>query len=73
MNLIKEKEYQRYTEVGHDFINYIHPTAIIEKDVVLGIGNNILQNRPYRRENAIVKSRFIRSAEGRKRVWFSDI
>ena len=43
MNQIKEKEFQRYKDKGYDFINYIHPTAIIEKDVVIGEGNNIFE------------------------------
>lgn len=43
MSRIKESEYHRYTKLGYDFINYIHPSAIIEKDVVLGRGNNIFE------------------------------
>ncbi len=43
MNQIKQKEFGRYKSLGYDFINYIHPTAIIEKDVVIGEGNNIFE------------------------------
>lgn len=43
MNQIKQKEFQRYKDKGYDFVNYIHPTAIIEKDVVIGEGNNIFE------------------------------
>ena len=43
LNQIKEKEFQRYKDKGYDFVNYIHPTAIIEKDVVIGEGNNIFE------------------------------
>lgn len=43
MNQIKEHEYKRYKDMGYTFENYIHPTAIIEKDVVIGKGNNIFE------------------------------
>ena len=43
MNNIKEQEYSRYKAIGYCFDNYIHPTAIIEKDVVLGEANNIFE------------------------------
>lgn len=43
MNQIKEREYNRYKDMGYSFVNYIHPTAIIENDVTLGEGNNIFE------------------------------
>lgn len=43
MGAIKESLFNSLTDRGYDFVNYIHPTAIISKDVVLGTGNNILE------------------------------
>ena len=43
MNQIKEKEYIKYKNLGYSFENYIHPTAIIENNVILGEGNNIFE------------------------------
>ncbi len=43
MNQIKQQEFIRYKEMGYTFENYIHPTAIIENDVVIGEGNNIFE------------------------------
>ena len=43
MNKIKENEFKRYKSLGFSFDNYIHPTAIIEKNVVLGEANNIFE------------------------------
>lgn len=43
MNQIKENEYRRYKDMGYEFINYIHPTAIIEKDAALGEANNVFE------------------------------
>ncbi len=43
MNRIKEQEFNIYKKLGYRFMNYIHPTAIIEKDVVMGEGNNIFE------------------------------
>ena len=43
MNRIKEQEFNRYKSWGYEFINYIHPTAIIEKDVEIGEGNNVFE------------------------------
>ena len=43
MNQIKEKEFERYKDMGYEFINYIHPSAIIDNDVFLGEGNNIFE------------------------------
>lgn len=43
MSQIKEREYIRYKKMGYDFENYIHPTASIENNVVLGEGNNIFE------------------------------
>ncbi len=43
MNQIKEREYKRYKTMGYDFENYIHPTAIIENNVIMGEGNNIFE------------------------------
>ncbi len=43
MNIIKEREFHRYKGLGYHFCNYIHPTAIIEKDVMIGEANNIFE------------------------------
>lgn len=43
MNQIREREYKKFKGMGYTFDNYIHPTAIIEKNVVIGEGNNIFE------------------------------
>lgn len=43
MGNIRKKVFNRCKVMGYKFANYIHPTAIIEKNVVLGEGNNILE------------------------------
>ena len=43
MNQIKAREFRRYKDMGYTFENYIHPTAIIGNDVILGEGNNIFE------------------------------
>lgn len=43
MNHIKKQEYNRYKKMGYHFENYIHPTAIIGKSVIMGEGNNIFE------------------------------
>lgn len=42
MGDIKEKLMKKCSEMGFNFTNFIHPTAIVSKDVVMGIGNCIL-------------------------------
>ena len=43
MSNIRRKVYETCKSFGYQFANYIHPTAIIEKNVTLGEGNNILE------------------------------
>lgn len=43
MGEIRAQVFQKCKNLGFRFINYIHPTAIISKDVVMGEGNNILE------------------------------
>jgi len=43
MNDVKEKLFYLYKEKGYRFGTYIHPSAIIGKDVVLGEGNIIFE------------------------------
>lgn len=42
--------YTRYNDLGYEFINYIHPSAIVDKDLTIGNGNIIL-------EGAIIQKR----------------
>ncbi len=43
MSNIRSQVYETCKSFGYRFANYIHPTAIIEKNVALGEGNNILE------------------------------
>lgn len=43
MGSIRKQIFERCSTLGYKFINYIHPTVIIEKNVSLGNGNNILE------------------------------
>ena len=43
MSNIRRKVYETCKSFVYQFANYIHPTAIIEKNVTLGEGNNILE------------------------------
>ncbi len=43
MNQIKQKEFNRYKELGYIFENYIHPTAIVDEHTIMGEGNNIFE------------------------------
>ncbi len=43
MNRIKQQEFNRFKNMGYHFENYIHPTAIIENNVIMGEGNNIFE------------------------------
>lgn len=43
MSNIRRQVYETCKSFGYQFANYIHPTAIIEKNVALGEGNNILE------------------------------
>ncbi|MEE1305134.1 MAG: acetyltransferase [Agathobacter sp.] len=43
MGEIKKNIFLRCKEMGFSFENYIHPSAIVSKDVNLGQGNNILE------------------------------
>lgn len=43
MGMVREKIFKQCKSLGFQFENYIHPTAIIEKNVILGEGNNILE------------------------------
>lgn len=43
MGKIRRKVFAACKALGYDFFNYIHPTAIIERNVKMGEGNNILE------------------------------
>lgn len=43
MSNIRSQVFETCKSFGYQFANYIHPTAIIEKNVTLGEGNNILE------------------------------
>ena len=43
MGTLREQIFKRFINRGFHFVNYIHPTSIIAKDVQLGQGNNILE------------------------------
>lgn len=43
MGDIRKKVFEQCKSFGYRFANFIHPTAIIEKNVVMGEGNNILE------------------------------
>ena len=43
MGDIRKRKFEQCKSWGYCFENYIHPTAVIEKNVVLGEGNNILE------------------------------
>ena len=43
MGNIRKRIFLKCKSMGYQFENYIHPTAIIEKNVVMGEGNNILE------------------------------
>lgn len=40
---IREKLFYMYRDKGYHFINYIHPTAIVPKDLIIGMGNIIME------------------------------
>ncbi len=43
MSKVRKENFERCKTLGFHFENYIHPTALIEKNVMLGEGNNILE------------------------------
>lgn len=43
MSNIRKRVFEQCKEWGYQFENYIHPTAVIASDVVIGEGNNILE------------------------------
>lgn len=43
MGNVKRNLFNLFTGMGYEFVNYIHPSALIGEDVVLGSGNNILE------------------------------
>lgn len=43
MGEIRKKVFEKCKAWGYQFENYIHPTALIAKDTILGEGNNILE------------------------------
>lgn len=43
MGEIRKKVFEKCKAWGYRFENYVHPTALISSDVVLGEGNNILE------------------------------
>lgn len=44
MGNVKKKIFELLKEKGYCFTNYVHPTAIISKNAVIGEGNNIMEN-----------------------------
>ena len=44
MGKIKEKQFCVCTSMGYEFVNYIHPTAVVSMDAEIGTGNVILEN-----------------------------
>ena len=42
MNKTKKKMFELYKKLGYKFVNYIHPTAIVADDIIVGEGNIIL-------------------------------
>lgn len=43
MSNVRKNVFEKCRGYGYRFANYIHPTAIISPDVILGEGNNILE------------------------------
>lgn len=43
MGNIRKQVFNQCRSLGYSFYNYIHPTAIIEKNAIVGEGNNILE------------------------------
>lgn len=43
MGTIRRKLFEKCKEFGYKFANYVHPTAIISSNAILGEGNNILE------------------------------
>lgn len=43
MGNVRKRLFEKCKQYGYCFENYIHPTAIIEKNAALGEGNNILE------------------------------
>ncbi len=43
MSDVRKRIYEELTLLGYEFINFIHPSATISPDAVIGKGNNILE------------------------------
>lgn len=43
MGEVRKRIYNECIKWGYEFLNYIHPTAIIASDAIIGNGNNILE------------------------------
>lgn len=59
MGKIREKLFSLYSDKGYEFINYIHPTAIIPKDLVIGVGNVIMEGAIISRQCKIGNANII--------------
>lgn len=44
MGILRERLYMEVLKKGISFVNYIHPTAVIAEDAVIGNANNIFEN-----------------------------
>lgn len=44
MNDVRKKMFFACKEKGYDIASFVHPTAVVSKDIVLGEGNIILEN-----------------------------
>lgn len=44
MSAIRKEKFEKCKNWGYMFENYIHPTAIVSSDAIMGEGNNILEN-----------------------------
>ena len=50
MNKTKKKMFELYKKLGYKFVNYIHPTAIVADDIIVGEGNIILEGAIVQRK-----------------------
>lgn len=53
LNRIKEEKYNFFKNLGYSFANFIHPTAVIEKNVILG-DNLFIGAFAYINYNAVI-------------------
>ena len=50
---VKKAVYQKYSELGYRFVNYMHKTAFINPDVSLGDGNIFFENVTIQRHSKV--------------------